>query len=414
MSITAVRAEAQPGRMAMFNAMRYPNYRLFWIGQLSSILGQNMQHVAQYWLVLQLTGSPLMLGLTGLSQAIPSIGFTLVGGVVADRADRQKVLKFAQAIQALLYASLATLVVTDVVEVWHIMSFAFLTGIIRAFDQPSRQALLPHLIPREELANAVALSSTVWQLSRLTGPAVAGALIALFGVGQTFYVASLGFVIFLCLLYFIRLDKPLLRSEGKGLMRDALEGLDFIRRNEIFYTLIGMTFFNSVFGMSYAILMPVFARDIFNVGSGGYGVLQSVGGVGALAGTLMVAYMARSKRRGWQAIVGATGFGILLIGFAFSPWYLLSLGIVLLMGLMNQFYMTTINTVLQMRLPDEFRGRVMGVYGLTWSLMPLGGTVSGAVAQFYGARVAVGSGGFLVAAMALVVAVALPRVRRLE
>lgn len=402
------------GRWDMFTALRYPYFRLYWIGQFTSVLGQNMQQVATYWLVLQITNSPLMIALTGLCNAIPTIAFTFVGGALADRTDRKKLLAITQVIQALLYFSIATLAITDLVEVWHILVFAFLSGIARAFDQPTRQAMLPHLIPREDMAYGVALSGTVWQLSRLTGPAITGVIIAATSAATAFCVGGFGFVIFLVLLFFIRLDAPPLAARTKGLLGEVVEGLSFIRRNEIFYTLILMTFFNSVFGSSYTVLMPVIARDILQVGSQGYGFLQSAGGAGALSGTLLVAYLARSRKRGWHAILGATSFGCLLIALASSTWYPLSLVIMVLIGVANQFYQTSINTTLQMQLPDEFRGRVMGIYGLTWSLTPLGGTISGTIAEFAGVPFAIGLGGFLVANMALSVAAFLPRVRNLQ
>ena len=406
--------EEPRSRWAMFSALRYRNFRLYWIGQLTSVLAQNMQHVALYWLVLVITDSPLMIAMTGLSHAIPTIAFTFIGGVVADRTDRKKLLAVAQLVQAVLFFVIAALAGTGFIEVWHILVFGFLTGIARAFDQPSRQAMLPHLIERKDLAYAVAISGTVWQLSRLTGPAITGVLIATSGAAAAFFVGGCGYLIFLVLLFFIKLDAPLTRPGEKGMLTEIMEGLSFIRHNEIFYSLIALTFFNSVFGSSYTILMPVIARDVLKVGSTGYGFLQSTGGAGALCGTLIVAYFARSKKKGMQAIIGATTFGLLIIAFSTSTLYPVSLAIMLVMGMAGQFYQTSINTTLQMELPDEFRGRVMGIYGLTWSLMPLGGTISGTIAEFMGAQFAIGFGGFLVATMALSVAAFLPRVRNLS
>ena len=406
---------APVSRWAMFSALRYRNFAFYWFGQLSSVMGQNMQWVAQSWLVLYLTDSPAMLGLAGLASSVPTIVFALVGGAAADRADRQMLLRVTQLAQALLYGLLATIIVMGLVQTWHVMVFAFFAGLIRAFDQPTRQALVPHLIPRHELPNAVALGSSVWQLSRLAGPAIAGMLIAFFDVGVTLYVASIGFLVFVMLLAFIRIEKvagP--EPASRGMLNDLFDGLRFIRRNELFYTLIAMTFLDSIFGMSYTVLLPVFARDILDVGSTGYGLLQTTSGVGALGGTLVVVWLSHSGRRGLQALIGAASFGLLIVAFAFSPWYPLSLALILLMGLANQTYMTTVNTVLQMHLPDELRGRVMGIYGLTYSLVPLGGTVSGTVAEFAGAPVAVAMGGLLVACMAGFVFLRLPRVRNLE
>jgi MFS family permease len=239
-------------------------------------------------------------------------------------------------------------------------------------------------------------------------------LIYLLDVGPTYYGCFLASVAALICWYLIRIQGNDSQGRQSGLLQHMMDGLRFIRSNEMFYTFIAMTFFNSVFGMSYSILMPVFARDILLVGSQGYGFLQSAGGAGALGGTLLVAAAARWKRKGLQAISGAVLFGMLLIGFGFSPWFPLSLVFVFLIGLSSQFYMTTISTILQLKLPDQLRGRVMGIFGLTWDLMPVGGAVAGTMAEYTGAPVAVAFGGFCVTAMALWVAVKLPRVRDLE
>lgn len=407
-------AKASAKKIAVFNAMRYRNFRFYWLGQLSSVLAQNMEIVAQSWLVLQLTSSPLMLGLTGLTHAIPTIALTLVGGVIADRTDRRRIMIFTQGTTACLFLSLATLTITGTVRMWHVMLFAFLSGCLRAFDRPSRYALLPQMVPTEEIPNAVALGSSVWQLNRLAGPAVAGTLIYLFGVGSTFYVCSVGSFTAMVLWIMIRMEQLPSRSTKGGLLQHIAVGLSFIRHNDIYYTLIGMTFFNSIFGMSYVILMPLFARDILQVGSRGYGFLQTTTGAGALLGVLIVATLARFHIKGWQAIIGAVIFGTLLVGFAFSTWYTLSLGLVFFIGLANQVYMTTINSILQLNLPDSLRGRVMSIYGLTYDLTPMGGIISGTIAEYAGVPVAVAIGGFLVLAMASSVAVYLPRVRQLE
>ena len=216
------------------------------------------------------------------------------------------------------------------------------------------------------------------------------------------------------LVFLIHVNPSAPLSSKKGFLGQILEGLNFIRSNEIFYSLIALSIFNGIFGLSYVILMPIFARDILEVGSRGYGFLQTSGGAGSVLGALTVAYLARSGKKGWQITFGAMAFGMLLIGFAFSTWYPLSLGLLFLVGWANDLYLTTTGSVLQLRVPDQLRGRVMAVYGLTWSLMPLGGMIAGTIAEFAGAPVAVATCGFLVTSMALGLAVAVPRVRRLE
>jgi MFS family permease len=396
------------------SALRHRNYRLYWCGQLSSVLAQNMEGVAQSWLVLELTNSPLLLGLTGLTYAAPTIALTLLGGVIADRADRRRIMILSQCASALTFVVLATLIVFEWVALWHVLAAAFLSGCVRAFDRPSRMALLPQMVPKEDIANAVAIGGTIWQLNRLVGPAVAGMLIYLIGIGPTYYFCFFASLSAVLLWLGIRLAPSTTAPSSGGVLHHMKEGVNFIRTNEIYYTFIGMTFFNSVFGMSYLILMPVFARSVLNVGSQGFGFLQSAGGAGALIGVLAVAWFSHSRGQSRLAIFGAIAFGIFLISFALSNSYQLSLILAVALGVASQFYMTIISAILQVNLPNELRGRVMGIYGLTWELMPVGGMIAGAIAEFAGAPMAVGFGGFMVAGMAIAVAIFLPSIRRLE
>jgi MFS family permease len=395
------------------SALRHRNYRLYWFGQLFSVLALNMEHVAQSWLVLELTNSPLALGVTGLAHALPTITLTLLGGVIADRTDRRRIMIASQSGAALIFLLLTVLVATESVMLWQVMVLAFCSGAIRAFDRPSRMALLPQMVPKEDLANAVAVGGTIWQLNRLIGPALAGMMIYLIGIASTYGVCLLASAASLCLWVGIRTEHRSLVSEG-GLVKHMIDGLNFIRNNEIYYTFIGMTFFNSVFGMCYLILMPVFARDILQVGSQGFGFLQSAGGAGALAGTLAVAYFSHRRGKVLQALVGGLVFGSLLVVFALSDSYPLSLALAFFLGLASQGYMTVINTTLQLHLPEQLRGRVMGIFGLTWDLMPVGGMVSGTVAEFAGAPAAVALGGIMVSGLAVAILVFKPGLRYFE
>jgi MFS family permease len=405
------------GRKRIFeaiSALRHRNYRLYWFGQLFSVLAQNMELVAQGWLVLELTNSPLALGVTGLAHAIPTITLTLIGGAIADRADRRRIMIAAQSGTALMFLTIALLVLTGRAALWHVMVLAFISGSIRAFDRPSRMALLPQMVPREDIPNAVVIGGTIWQLCRLVGPAAAGMLIYLFGVGPTYVTCCLASLTAVSLWLGIRTGQPALAASGGGLLRNMLEGVNFIRTNELYYTLMGMTFFNSVFGMSYLILMPVFARDILQVGSQGFGFLQTAGGAGALIGTLLVAVFSDTRRLPLQAARGATLFGALLLVFAFSRLYPLSLALAFVLGMVSQFYITAINTVLQLNLPERLRGRVMGVHGLTWDLMPVGGMIAGTIAEFAGAPTAVAVGAVFVAGLGLWVVPIAPRFSGVE
>ena len=411
---TAATVPGSQRLLQALSALRHRNYRLYWFGQLASVLAQNMEGVAQSWLVLEITNSPLLLGLTGLTFAAPTILLSLLGGVIADRADRRRIMILSQLASALNFLIIGTLVVTESIAQWHVMTLAFVSGCVRAFDRPSRMALLPQMVPKEDIPNAVAVGGTIWQLNRLVGPAVAGVAIYLMGIGPTYYFCFVASISAVGLWLPIRIEHRSTAPAAAGLVQHMIDGLRFIRANEIYYTFIGMTFFNSVFGMSYLILMPVFARNVLDVGSQGFGFLQSTGGAGALCGVLAAAYFSHVRGKGLQAIGGAVTFGLLIMVFAFSRSYPLSLALAFFLGVSSQLYMTTINTILQVNLPDQLRGRVMGIFGLTWDLMPVGGMIAGAIAEFAGAPVAVGFGGLMVAAMAAFVAIALPNIRRLE
>ncbi len=402
------------GRGAIFAALRYRNFRFYWGGQLCSVFSQTMEWISLGWLVLQLTSSPFSLGITGLAQALPNISLALVGGAIADRMDRKRVLLGTQIAAGSVHVTIGTLAITGVAELWHVIALAFLLGAVRVFDQPTRQALLPHMVPREEIANAVAMGSLAWQLPRLVGPALAGMVIAFVGVAQSFYLIASGLACSAVFFALIRVDQRVMKGGTGSLLRNVVEGLSFILHNQLFLALMGMTFFNSIFGMSYQILMPVFARDILDVGSQGYGALQAVGGAGGLIGSLAAAYLARAGHKGLQALVGSAVFGTFLVGFAASSWFALSLAFMFGITLANQLYMTTISATLQLNVPDELRGRVMGVWGLTWSLVPLGGTISGTVAEYAGAPASVMLGGTVVLLLALGIAIGMPRVRQLE
>jgi predicted MFS family arabinose efflux permease len=291
---------------------------------------------------------------------------------------------------------------------------AFLLGCLRVLDQAARHGMIPHTVPREDLPNAVAMASLAFQVPRPVAPAIAGVLIAFIGIGFTQFVIAGAALAAMTCYGLIRVDATPRRNEEQGWIQDMIEGLDFVRRDQVIYGLIGMTFVNSLFGMSYVVLLPVLARQVLEVGSESYGLMQTATGVGGLVGALAAAQMARAGHKGRQALIGAVVFGCLLIALAFCPWYLVVCGLLFLVGSANQLYMTTTTTVLQLSIPNELRGRVMSIWGLTFSLIPTGGAISGAIAEHAGAPFALALGGALVIVTTLAVALALPRIRQLD
>ena len=411
---TTATAPLAPGGLRVFTALRHRNYRLYWIGFLLSIIGFQMQQVAMQWLAYDLTGSPLYLGTVGLASALPTIALTLFGGVVADRVNRRQLLLFTQAGLGLIVAAAALLVWLRLIEPWHLLALAFLAGAITAFDQPSRAAIVPHLVDRRDLMNAVALISVVWQSSRIVGPALAGVLIGFLGsTAPVFAIATLGSAAMVAVLLLLRLPRFSPEPTSNAVLGDLAQGLRFILGNNLFSSLIGMTFFNSVFGISYIIMLPVIAKDVLQVGPEGLGLMNTVSGIGALAGTFTVATLGDYRRKGWLLLWGGFAFGVGLVAFAVTPWFLPSLALLAFVGWCNQVYMTTTNTTLQAAVPDALRGRVMGTFALTYNLIPLGGLQAGAIATAFNVQTAIAFGGVLVAAFAMAAAVTLPAVRRM-
>ena len=291
-------------RFSVPPALKYPAYRSYWFGTLASVVGFQMLQASQFWLVHTLEDSPLFLGYVGLANAAPAILLNLFGGVFADRLDNRRLIMVTQTLLASLIFLLATLTLTSVVEVWHVLGIAFVAGAVNAFDQPARQALYPHLIDRSVMMSAVALNSSIWQGTRIVAPAIAGMIIATAGIAASFYVAGSGFAIMVLVMSTLKVPH-FERSASKGTGRDMLEGIKFIKDNSIFSSLIALTFFNSFFGMAYVILMPVFAEEILGRGATAYGMLLSVSGASSLATTVFMGTRTNLNGKVWVLIGGA-------------------------------------------------------------------------------------------------------------
>ncbi len=403
-----------PKRFATFAALRHRNFRWFWLAQIAAVSAQAMEFVAVAWLVLDLTGSPFILGLTSLAQAAPSLLFALLAGTAADRMDRRRLLYSIFGIAAVIYVVIGALVLTHLVQAWMVVLAALLLGCLRVMDQPARHGMIPHTVPREDLPNAVAMASLAFQVPRPVAPAVAGLLIAVIGIGSTYFVIGGAAVLAMALYRLLRVEQTPRTAERQSWMEDVREGVRFVRSDELIYGLIGMAFVNGLFGLSYVVLLPVFAREVLLVGSEGYGLMQTAAGVGGLVGALGAAQLARTGHKGRQALSGAVVFGALLIALSFCPWFVAACGLLFLVGVANQLYMTTTTTVLQLSIPNELRGRVMSIWGLTFSLIPTGGAISGAVAQQFGSPIALIASGLAVIATTGVVAAKLPKIRQLS
>ena len=390
------------GRVRLFNippALRYPKYRAYWIGAMASVAGYQTLIFGQGWLTFELTGSPLYLGYIGLASATSSIALNLFGGVFADKLDKRRLIVITQLITASLIFLLAVITLLEVVQVWHIILIAFVAGGVGAFDQPAQQALYPHLIERKAIVSAVALDSAVWQGMRIVAPAVAGFIISQAGTATAFFLASAGFVTMASVMLLLKVPR-IESASGGNPIQDMIEGLKFIGGSAVFSFLIGMTFFNSFFGMAYMMMMPAFAVDVLKVGADSQGLLMGMSGIGSLAITMVMSSMSGSGNRGPLIVGGSAAFGLSIAAFALTSLYIgsvpLALALMLVVGVSSSTYMISIRSSLQLLTPDSMRGRLMGFFGMTWSIMPLGAFQVGALAEFVGVPVAVAIGGGLV------------------
>ncbi len=397
-----MRAVATTARLSTFAALRARNYCLYWFGLVFYVLGHRAEYTTFAWMTWEVTRDPLALGYLGLAQGVPLVVFQLVGGVLADRTNRLRLLIGTQILTALTLTVAVVLTFLGMVRLEHLLGLAAASSVFRAFDEPSRMALVPHLIDRARLPNAIALGSIPWQAGRMIGPSITGILIAAFGGAVGFVLAAAASYVALILYSRLRVNGQAPAHDGQHVLAQLLEGLSFVGRNFVFASLIALALFNSVFALSYVTLLPVFADVYFKAGSAGYGLLNAAHGVGALVGTLTVATIAhRIWRPGTTLLVAAAALGVALMVFAVAPMMGLALCMLVLVGFSNTLSLTQVSTVLQREVPDQLRGRVMSLYALCWNLLPLGGLLAGVLAAAVNARFAVLVGGVMVTGNAL-------------
>lgn len=376
-------------------ALKSRNFRLFFAGQLISLIGTWMDNVAEAWLIYSLTGSSLKLGTVGFCGQIPVFLFAPLGGIVADRYNRHKIIIATQATSMVLAGILAILTLTHRVQVWHVFLLAALMGVVNAFDIPARQAFLSDMVGRENLMNAIALNSSMFNGARIVGPAVAGLLVASIGEGWCFAANSLSYIAVISGLLMMRLSySPRAGARDTSPMQDILEGFRFVKDARPIRTLLLLLGLVSLVGMPYSVLMPIFADRILHGGARGLGILMGATGVGALSGALTLAL--KKGLKGISRIISycALGFGAALILFSFSKIFWLSALLLVPVGYFMMVQMASSNTLLQSMSPDRLRGRVLAVYSMMFmGMAPFGALFAGAVAERIGAPFTVAVGG---------------------
>jgi MFS family permease len=383
-------------------ALRHRNFQLFFAGQAISLIGTWMQTVAQSWLVYRMTGSALLLGTVGFANQIPVFIVAPVGGIVADRHNRQRVVIGTQIASMVLAAILALLTLWGRIQVWQIMAIAAGLGVVNGFDIPARQAFLIDMVGKEDLLNAIALNSSMFNGARIIGPAIAGILVASIGEGWCFFANAVSYIAVIVGLLLMRIQHPANLANQGSPLENILEGFAFVRNTGPVRSILLLLGVVSFVGMPYAVLMPVFADKILHGGARGLGVLMGATGVGALLGAASLAARVGVKGLGKLIALSAGGFGVSLILFSSSRIFWLSTVLLVPVGFAMMVQMASSNTLIQAMVPDRLRGRVMSVYSMMFmGMAPLGALSAGALAHHLGApwTVAVGGAACIAAAI---------------
>ncbi|HLZ64218.1 MAG TPA: MFS transporter [Ktedonosporobacter sp.] len=402
------------GFLRTFTALRHRNFRLFWSGQLISLIGTWMQTTGQAWLVLSLTHSAWALGLVGALQFLPVMLFSLFGGVLADRLPKRRVLLFTQSFALLQATVLWFLIITGTAQLWHIFILAALLGLTNSFDMPTRQSFVVEMVGREDLPNAIALNSSIFNMARIVGPGIAGLVIALFGEAPLFLLNAVSFIPVIVGLSMINLKtlhahspRATVQSDGtqtpkQNTWQSLREGLTYIAHTPAALLIIAVIGVVSLFGINFNVVLPLFANDVLQVGPAGFGFISSAFGFGSLFSALWLAWgnkLPSLKRM----LIFTLVFCVLEAFFALSHWYLLSLVLIAMVGFTQIAFAAASNTMLQTVTPDHLRGRIMSVYMLVFAgSIPLGNLFTGGLAHLFGAPIALltGAGLSLIAAIA--------------
>ena len=386
-----------------FSALRYRNFRLFFYGQLISLIGTWMTTTAQGWLVYQLTGSKALLGVVAACASAPMLVFSTWGGWAADRYPKRSVLVVTQISSMIQSLGMAALVWSGNVRPWQIIFIAMIGGVTMAFDMPARQSFVIEMTSREDLMNAISLNSSIFNAARIIGPSIAGVLMAKVGIAMCFFLDGVSFIAVITGLLMMQLPRQKSAPSETGAIGQALEGFRYVWNHPRPLTILALFAVVGIFGWSYSVLMPAFAHDVLHLEEQGYGMLMAASGIGALAAALTVATAGHVIPSRKMALGGVWIFSASLALFAFNRNLYLALVLLAISGFGIVLYFSTSNTVLQTIVPDEMRGRVMGIWTLVFGgMMPLGSLQAGFVADFLGTPGTIAIGALICALAAFV------------
>ena len=410
-----VRLKTGRHQFQVFTALRYRNFRWFWINAATQSMGQGMQILVLGLLVLDVTGSSVQLGLVAFIYGTPNLLFSMLGGIIADRSDRLRLLISTRFGVSVLVLVLAIMKIFGVLEIWHVYVIMFLLGTVQALNNPARQALVADLVERKDMMNAVALHTTVNQSGQIVGPALAGGIIELAGTGPALLVNAGMYLAGIFFLFLIKDLPPRAPGPKASLVGDLLSGLRHIRSTPVLYTIIGMALAFTFFAMSYRQVLPAFTRDMLDVGAGGTGLLWLSAGLGSLVGSLIVASLGDFRQKARLMVGSLLLLFVVLTLFAWSPWYWASWLLFFFVGVTSLgLFWTLATTLVQLNVPNEVRGRVMSVLQLAPAVHFLSGLLLAVGAEAVGWPIAITG----TVAMTLMVTVWLgiwrPVLRRLE
>jgi MFS family permease len=389
------------------SAFQHRNYRLFFSGQLISVTGTWMQSLAQSWLVLSLTDSPFQFSLVTVCQFAPVLFLAVLAGVTADRFPKRAILVITQSVSLLLAATLCLLVALDRVELWHVYVLALLLGVVNAFDMPTRQAFVVDMVGREDMGNAIALNSSLFNAARIIGPAIAGVILATKGAAWCFGLNAASYIAVIAGLLRMQLQPAIAVRTGSGIQR-MREGLSYVRATPLILMPVSLIAFVAIFALNYQVWIPLLAKNEFDVGADGFGVLMAALGVGSLAGALPLAFTGRGARPR-LILITTMVVGITEVALALCAGMGLHVGLALavlpIMGFAMSVTTASANTIVQTVCSAEMRGRVMSVYMMFLAgLGPIGALLAGAIADRYGTPASLGVCGGVTVASAIGVA----------
>ncbi len=403
-------------RLRTFEALGFREFRLLWFGQLGSAMTLWMDQTTRGWLMYDLTGSMLQLGLITTVQVLPLLLLSPVAGSLTDRYGRKTQLIAAQVLNIPPALGLGLLVLTGRVEPWHVYATGFIAAVVQVFQQPARQALIPESVDPRRLTNAIGLASIAFNLSRIVGPAVAGGLIAVVGAGGSYVVQALIYAISAVLTAMLRLPNRAPPSSTERVQQPSffasiVEGWRYIASHATIRTALIVSTLAQMFGMSFTTLLPVFARDVLYVGPAGQGFLLTAQGLGALCSAFLVASLGESAPKGKLMIAGVTMYGILEVLFGMSNWYPVSVGLMVLLGVCHVSANALVQTIVQGHAAPDMRGRVMGAWQQNQVVLVVGGLLAGGVASVLGAPMTVVIMGAVASLGAVLIFLTIPHVR---